>query len=131
MPNKMVADNPIKALDPISFILSSCSTPERNLTMAVLVIPSRNISMKAKEEMNKTHFPNSSIGKLLAKSANPVKPNNAIVKLPVSDRKLSSETIFLINFFNQSSFSTGSYIQIFISASFTPDYWKNHPEQNQ
>lgn len=86
----MEANKPISAFDPNSLIRSSLSTPEINLTIAVLVIPSLNISIKAKEEMNKTHFPNSSIGKLLASNANPEKPKKAIVRLPNNDRKLSS-----------------------------------------
>ena len=86
----MDAIKPISAFDPKSLTRSSLSTPDIYLTIAVFVKPSLNISIKAKEEMNKTHFPNSSIGKLLARRANPVKPNKAIVRLPANERKLSS-----------------------------------------
>ena len=92
---------PISAFDPINLVRSSQLTPERYLTIAVFVIPNLNISMKAYEAINKTHLPNSSIGKLRASRANPVKPNNAIVKLPVNERKLSSEANFLNKFFKE------------------------------
>ena len=96
-----VAIKPIRALDPINLLRSSLVNPERYLTMAVLVIPSLNISTKAKDAVNRTHLPNSSITKLLAKSANPANAKKAMVRFPARERKLSSRTIFFNKFFKQ------------------------------
>jgi hypothetical protein len=96
---KKVATNPIKPLDPMYLSRSFPSTPDKYLIMAVLVIPNLNISTNDPDEINSTHCPKTSKGKLRARSAKPAKPKNAMVRFPTKDRKLSSLTIFLSDFF--------------------------------
>jgi hypothetical protein len=50
--------------------------------------------MNAPDEMYKTHWPNTSIGKLRAISAKPANPKKAIIIFPVSERKFASLVIF-------------------------------------
>ena len=92
----MVAINPIKPFDPINLSRSLCSTPDRYLTIAVFVIPNLNISMKAPDEIYKTHCPKRSTGKVRASKAKPAKPKNALVIFPAKERKFAS----LVNFRN-------------------------------
>jgi hypothetical protein len=68
--------------------------------MAVLVIPNLNISINEPDDINSTHCPNTSIGKLRASKAKPANPKKAMVRLPASDRKLSSLIIFMKVDFN-------------------------------
>ncbi len=101
----MVAISPINPFEPTNFSLSSFATPERYRIMAVLVMPNRNISIKVPDEIYKTHCPKISTGKVLAKSAKPAKPKNAMVRFPANDRKLASFVIFPKTFFMPISYT--------------------------
>ena len=101
-----VATRPIKAFDPINFILADSSAPDKNLIKPVLVIPKRNISTKEPAAINNTHWPNSSVAKLRASNAKLQIPNTAITRLPARERKLSSRMI-VCNFFSKTLFISG------------------------
>ena len=95
----IVAIVPIKAFDPINFILADSSAPDKNLIKPVLVMPKRNISTKEPAAINNTHWPNFSVLSVRASKAKLQMPNKAITRLPARERKLSSRINMLSFFF--------------------------------
>ena len=98
---KDVVIRPIKLFEAMYGMRSDLLAPDRYLTIAVLVMPKRNISTNAADDIKSTHSPNMSFVNVLASNANPANPKSAITRFPARERKLSSR----INMF--SAFFTG------------------------